>query len=104
MDYEVACDRLCEDISQLLLEEPVRPSLRATYAAARATQDLAAAFHHAAGRSEDPLWSVAIVSLGRFLDFFDAPRAGKSSAMRELSRFVDENGDALRFAGLKVAS
>lgn len=104
MDNEVACDVLCENISQLLLEEPARPSLRVTYAAARATQDLAAAFHHAAGRPENPLWSAAIGSLGMFLNVLGAPRAGTSSAMRELSRFVDENADALQYVELKPAS
>jgi hypothetical protein len=95
MEYEVACHRLCDDISQLLLDGPRKPSLRATFAAARATQDLAAAFHHAAGRSKDHLWSDAIGSLHHFLDVYEDPRVRNSSAMRELRRFVDENSDAL---------
>jgi len=103
MEIEVACHRLCDDIAQLLLDGPRKPSLQLTYAAGRATRDLAAAFHHAAGRSTDLLWSCAIESLTHFLDLSDYPRAGNSGAMRELRRFVDENSDALSYATLKAA-
>jgi hypothetical protein len=104
LEYEVACDRICDDISQLLLNGPRKPSLRATYAAAVATQDLAAAFHRAAGRSSDHLWSDAIESLDHFLDLCDNARARNSTAMHELRRFVNENADALTYGRLKVAS
>jgi hypothetical protein len=103
MEYEVACHRLCDDISQLLLDGPRKPSLRATYAAARATRDLAAALHRASGRSGDELWSAAIEGLGHFLDLCD-PSSKNSSAMRELRRFVDENADALSYVELEAAS
>lgn len=80
MEYEIACDRLCNDITQLLLAGSNKPSLRATYAAARATEDLAAAFHRAAGRSDDRLWSEAVASLDHFLDLCDQPGGEKLSA------------------------
>jgi hypothetical protein len=104
MEYEVACQRLCDDISQLLLGGPRKPSLRATFAAGRATRDLAAAFHHAAGRPADQLWSYAVESLEHFLDLCDDPSARNSSAMHELRRFVDENADLQSRVELKVAS
>lgn len=104
MEYEIACDRLCNDISQLLLAGANKPSLRATYAAARATEDLAAAFHRAAGRSDDRLWSEAVASLDHFLDLCDQPAARNSVPMRELRRFVGENADVLSYAALKTAS
>jgi len=104
MELEVACHRLCDDISHLLLEGPGNPSLQATFAAGRATQALAAAFHHAAGRPADHLWPYAIESLEHFLDLCDDPNARRSSAMRELRRFVDENADLLSYGQLKVAS
>ena len=98
MEYEVACHRLCDDISQLLLDGSGKPSLRTTYAAARATQDLAAAFHRAAGRSADRLWSDAIGSLDHFLGLLNGSSAAGSNAMRELKRFVVENADVLAHA------
>jgi hypothetical protein len=104
MEYEAACNSVCDYISQLLLEGRRKPSLRAAYAAGRATQDLAAAFHHAAGRATDRLWSYAIESLGRFLVVCDDPSTKNSIAMRELRRFWDENADALPSVELKVAS
>jgi hypothetical protein len=94
MEFEVACHRLCDDISQLLLGGPRKPPFRAAYAAARATRDLAAAFHRAAGRPREQLWTDAIESLDHFLGLYDDPHARSSSAMRELRRFVDENADA----------
>ena len=38
MELEFACHGLCDDISQLLLEGPGKPSLQATFAAGRATR------------------------------------------------------------------
>ena len=70
MEYEVACNRLGDDIAQLLLERQ-GPRVLAAFAAGRATQDLAAAFHHAAGRPGDQLWSDALESLEHFLDYCD---------------------------------
>jgi hypothetical protein len=104
MEYEVACHRLCGDITELLLGGPGKPSFRAAFAAGRATRDLAAAFHHAAGRPRDRRWSYAIESLEHFLDLCDDPSAGNSGAMRELRSFVDENADLLSYLKLKVAS
>jgi hypothetical protein len=104
MEREMACHRLCDDISQLLLDGSRKPSLRATYAAARATRDVAAAFHRAAGRSGDRLWYDAIESLDHFLGLCDDSSARSSRAMRELRRFVDENADALSYVELKAAS
>jgi hypothetical protein len=104
MENEAACHRLCDDISELLLDGRGKPSLRATFAAGLATQDLAAAFHHAAGRPSDQLWYYAIESLERFLDLSEHPKARSSSAMRELRHFVDENADLLSYVELKVAS
>ncbi len=95
MEFEVACRRLCDDIAQLLLDGPRKPSLQMTYAAGNATRDLAAAFHHAAGRSTDRLWSRAIESLTHFLYVGDYSSARNSGALRELRRFVDENTDAI---------
>ena len=94
MEREIACHRLFDDISQLLLGRP-GPRLLAAYAAERATHDLAAAFRHAAGRPEDARWSNAIESLERFLDLFDESADANASAMRDLRTFVDENADLL---------
>lgn len=93
MQYEPACDRICDDIAALLLELRPRTS-GATYAAASATRNLAAAFHHAAGRPNDPIWREALESLKFFLEFCDrsAPLNG-ITASRELHRFLAENAD-----------
>lgn len=104
MQYEAACHRICEDISRLLLDFPRPSSVRAAYAAAYATQDLAAAFHHAAGVPEDPLWSDAIESLGHFLDVCDDSLIGRSAALRGLRSFIAENADLLSPRELKQAS
>jgi len=104
MEYETVCRKLCDDIAQLLLDGPRKPALRTTYAAARATADLAAAFHHAAGRFEDRRWSSAVESLGQFLDLCDGASATNESAMRELRGFVAENADALSYVKLQAAS
>lgn len=105
MEYEVACHRLCDDISQLLLDRTRPPTRLAAFAAGRATQDLAAAFHHAAGRPEDQLWSDALESLERFLDICERSEVKNSAAQHELRRFVAENADVSspRFQ-LKLAS
>lgn len=95
MQYEAACHRICDDISRLLLDFPRPSSVRAAYAAAYATQDLAAAFHHAAGVPEHRLWSDAIESLELFLDICDDSKIDRSAALRELRIFVAENSDLL---------
>jgi hypothetical protein len=95
LEYDAACDRLCNDISQSLFDGP-RPVLRIAYAAGRATRALAAAFHHASGRPEDPLWSDAVESIGRFLEVCDASMLATTPALRELRSFVTENADAVR--------
>jgi hypothetical protein len=96
MQYEPACDRIREHIATLLLElRP--PTLVAAYAAACATQDLASAFHHAAGIPNDPLWREAVASLERFLALCArSTRLDSASALRDLRTFVAENGDVLR--------
>jgi hypothetical protein len=105
MEYEAACHKLCEDISHLLLDSP-RPATRlAAFAAGRATQDLAAAFHHAAGSPEDRLWSDALESLEHFLDICGRSAVKNSGELRELQRFLDENADLLSpRVQLKLAS
>jgi hypothetical protein len=95
MQYEAACHRICDDISRLLLDFPPPSSVRAAYAAAYATQDLAAAFHHAAGVPKDRLWFDAIESLEHFLDVCDESKIDRSTALRELRSFVGENADLL---------
>jgi hypothetical protein len=95
LEYEIACDRLCDRISDLLLDGTRPPTRLAAFAAGRATQDLAAAFHHAAGLPADELWSSAVESLEHFLDMRDNLKLSDSAAMRELRRFVAENADAL---------
>ncbi|HZY96940.1 MAG TPA: hypothetical protein VFE35_07545 [Candidatus Cybelea sp.] len=105
MEYEIACHRLCDDISHLLLESARPPTRLAAYAAGRATQELAAAFHYAAGRPKDQRWSSAIESVGHFLEICVKSDVGDSPELRELQRFVDENADLLRpRIELKLAS
>ena len=104
MEYEVACDRLCDDISHLLFDGPRPPMIRVAYAAGRATRDLAAAFHHAAGHPEHQLWSSAVESVEHFLEVCESP-IESTAELRELRRFVAENADALRSRfELKLAS
>ncbi len=105
MEYEVACDRLCNDISHLLLDFPRPPTVRVAYAAGRATRDLAAAFHHAAGFPNDTRWADAVESLEHFLAVCVESKIERTAEVRELRRFVAENADALspRFE-LKLAS
>jgi hypothetical protein len=105
LQYEAACHRLFDDISHVLFDGPRPPVMRVAYAAGRATHDLAAAFHGAAGRPEDHLWSDAVESIGHFLDVCDQSTVAKTAKLRELRKFVAENADALppRFE-LKLAS
>ena len=95
MEYEAACDRLCDDIAHLLLDVQRPPIVRVAYAAGRATRDLATAFHHAAGLPNDRRWSDAIESLEHFLDVCNESRIEGSAELRELRRFVAENADSL---------
>jgi hypothetical protein len=105
MEYEAVCHRLCDDISHLLLDGPRPPVLRVAYAAGRATQDLAAAFHRAAGHPADQLWSDAVESTAHFLDVCDESMVASTAELRELRRFVFENADALQPGfELKMAS
>jgi hypothetical protein len=93
MQYEVACNRIRDNIAGLLLElHP--PTSGAAYAAACATQTIAAALHHASGAPDDPRWSAALTSLHEFLEYCDASRkTGGSAAFLELHGFLEENAD-----------
>ena len=84
MEYEVACNQIRDDITTLLLElRP--PTTGAAYAAACATQNVAAALHHA---------SAALTSLQAFLEYCEASSNMRNSAARlELRRFLEENTD-----------
>jgi hypothetical protein len=96
MQYEVVCRQMCDDIAALLVD--LRPRTGAAVcAAASATANLAAAFHHAAGRPEDARWHQALASLERFLEVCTnaSPRSGVSTARHELRRFLEENADVL---------
>ncbi|HEX4014472.1 MAG TPA: hypothetical protein VHX17_11400 [Candidatus Cybelea sp.] len=95
MQYETICDHICDDIASVLLNmKPATPT--AAYAAARATHDLAAAFHHAAGDPVNPRWRDAIGSLERFLRYSKrSPNVKGMPPLRELAAFVDENADLL---------
>ena len=91
MEFEYACNQIRDDIAQLLVELG-RPSPHAMFAAARATGDLAAALHHAAGMPDDARWNEAFASLENFLEFCAAsPRAARSAAMFGLRAFLEEN-------------
>lgn len=105
MEYEAACDRLCDDVSHILLDVARPPIARVAYAAGRATRDLAAAFHHAAGLPNDRRWSDAVESLEHFLDVCSESKIEGMAELHELRRFVAENADALlpRYE-LKLAS
>ncbi|MFZ0573272.1 MAG: hypothetical protein WA304_02870 [Candidatus Cybelea sp.] len=93
MQYEVACNRIRSAITTLLLElRP--PTSAAAYAAACATQSVAAALHHACGRPDDPRWTAALTSLQAFLEYCDAsPKMSDSVALLELRGFIAENAD-----------
>jgi hypothetical protein len=93
MQHEIACNRICDSITSLLLELRPRTS-GSTYAAACATRDIADALHHAAGFPEDARWPVALTSLELFLGYCDAsPKTRDSEAFLELRRFLEENSD-----------
>jgi hypothetical protein len=105
LEYETACRRLCDDIAYLLFDGSRPPVVRAAFAAARATRDLAAAFHRAAGHPKDQLWSDAVESIGHFLNLCDESMVANSPELRELRSFVTENADALQWRlELKPAS
>jgi hypothetical protein len=92
MEYEVACNQIRDDITTLLLElRP--PTTGAAYAAACATQSVAAAFHHASGVPDDPRWSAALISLEVFLEYCNDSPKSDSIALLELRRFIEENAD-----------
>lgn len=91
MEYELACERLRDDIASVLLDME-RPTLSATSLAAAATHDLADALHHAAGHPNDRRWDVALLSLDRFIDVCRrSPRALRSQSFVSLRAFLDEN-------------
>jgi hypothetical protein len=93
MQFEVACNRIRDAITTSLLEMRP-PTSGAAYAAACATQNVAAAFHHASGIPDDPRWTVALASLQAFLEYCDAfPRMSASAALLELRGFIAENAD-----------
>ncbi|HEY1882422.1 MAG TPA: hypothetical protein VGG51_05215 [Candidatus Cybelea sp.] len=95
VQYETICDHICDDIASVLLSmKPATPT--AAYAAARATHDVAAAFHHAAGDPVNPRWRDAIGSLEHFLVYSErSPGAKNLEPLQELATFVDENADLL---------
>jgi hypothetical protein len=95
MQYESVCDRICNDIATVLFD--MKPMTRvAAYAAARATRDVADAFHHAAGDPTSLRWREAVESLERFLGYSKrAPNPLDSAPVRELVAFVTENADLL---------
>jgi hypothetical protein len=94
MQYEAACRRVRENIATLLVGlRP--PKCGAAYAAACATQTLAAALHHAAGRFDDPRWPEAFNALEEFLDLCDRSSPRDSAALLELRSFLAENADLL---------
>jgi hypothetical protein len=95
LEYEAACDRICDNIATLLVEMG-RPTPRASFAAARATRGIADALHHAAGAPEDERWSEALVSLETFVNIYDTgARNTHAPALVELRDFLDENVDAV---------
>lgn len=98
MQYEEVCDHICDDIATLLFE--MKPATRvAAYAAARATRDVADAFHHAAGDPANPRWREAVESVERFLSYSRRSlRVRHSAPVHELTRFVEENADLLAAA------
>ncbi len=98
MQYETICEHICDHIATLLFE--MKPATRfAVYAAARATRDIADAFHHAAGDPASSRWREAMGSLERFLDCSKrSPNVLNSAPLRELSAFVTENSDLLAAA------
>ncbi len=103
MEYEAACDRICDNIASLLLDMG-RPTSRATFAAARATRGIADALHHAAGAPDDERWYDALTNLETFVNIYDArlqPSSG--AALTELRAFLDENADLVVLAPRKAS-
>ncbi len=98
MQYESVCDHICDDIARVLFE--MNPATRiAAYAAARATRDIADAFHHAAGDPVSSRWREAMGSLERFLGYSKrSPNVTNSASLRELAALVRENADVLAAA------
>ncbi|HEY6327618.1 MAG TPA: hypothetical protein VIW73_14020 [Candidatus Cybelea sp.] len=98
MQHDTVCDHICDDIASVLFE--MKPATRiAAYAAARATRDIADAFHHAAGDPASSRWREALGSLERFLDYSKrSPNVLESAPLRELTAFVGENADLLAAA------
>ena len=91
MEYESACDALCDNITTVLLAMG-RPTRRATFVAARATHLLADALHHAAGTPSDPRWTAALGTLGEFVDVVSyLPSAKSLPAFASLREFLEEN-------------
>jgi hypothetical protein len=98
LEYELACDRLRDDIADALLELGW-PTPGATSLAAAATHDIADALHHAAGSPYDARWDEAITSLEGFVEICKrSPRALRSEAVVRLSAFLEENTIAVRAA------
>lgn len=103
MEYETACERICDNIATLLVEIG-RPTSRATFAAARATSEIADALHHAAGVPDDDRWYAALTSLERFVNIYDAgPVHIPSTALSELREFLDENADVVAVVRQKAS-
>lgn len=98
LEYELACDRLRDDIADALLEIG-RPTLSAASLAAAATHDLADALHHASGNPYDARWDAALTSLEDFVDLCRrSPRALGSEAFVRLRAFLQENAIPVRAA------
>jgi NAD(P)-dependent dehydrogenase (short-subunit alcohol dehydrogenase family) len=94
VEYEAACDRICDNIASLLVDMGSRPTVRATFAAARATHGIADALHHAAGAPEDGRWYDALADLETFVNIYDAGvQPSPPAALSELRAFLDENAD-----------
>ncbi|MBV8489769.1 MAG: hypothetical protein JO199_04490 [Candidatus Eremiobacteraeota bacterium] len=91
MEYESACTRIRDAVANLLVATG-RPTLHATSLAAAATQDIADALHHAAGRPNDRRWFAAVTSLERFVEYCArSSPAANSADFAELRAFVSEN-------------
>lgn len=104
LQFENACNRVCEDIASLLMDS--RGATRHTaFIAARATRDVAAAMHHASGSAEDALWYEAMTSLEHFLDLCGPLKTLEAAAPRaRLRAFIEENADLLTRQDTSLAS
>jgi hypothetical protein len=104
LQFESACNRVCEDIASLLID--TRGATRHTaFIAARATRDVAAAMHHASGSAEDALWYEAMTSLEHFLDLCGPLKTLEAAAPRaRLRAFIEENVDLLTRQDASLAS